>query len=420
MKKLYIYSLAALALLSAGCSKEDPFGNDEAGSGQFLKSALAVDLKNDEMVKQNAPTRADVNLDDFNVIFTKDGQTAPVAKYKYSEMPEVVTLPAGDYICTATLGEDRNAEWESPYFLGKSEAFEVRSYEITSYIDPIECRLENIKVSIVFDSDLLAHMSPDSYVEVKVGDNEGLKYGTDEAAAEKAGFFKHTAENSLVATFYGKIDGVSAVETKSMQDVSKGNHYRITFRRHNHDADPTGDGNASLMVDATVTVTDVERNVPQAEDTLLDDSERPGEDNGDPDQPQPAAAPTITGLAPVNLDVVNDGATLTSCVLLIHSSAPGGITEFTCDIESPTLTPDELASIGLASHLDLVNTPDDMSEVLSNLGFPVRVGGHSDAEFKITGFLGMLQALGAGEHHFVLKVSDANGTTEKVLKIKYN
>ena len=108
MKKSYIFSFLAAAALVTGCSKENPFGGENSGEGQVLKSALAMELNTDENIRQKPATRADVSLDDFTVVFTKDG--VPVAKYKYSEMPEVVSLPAGDYTCSATYGENRIAE----------------------------------------------------------------------------------------------------------------------------------------------------------------------------------------------------------------------------------------------------------------------------------------------------------------------
>ena len=82
MKKLYILPLVAAAMLSTACSSEHPFDfdGDGNGEGQILKSALAVSIEADELVRQNAPTRAaDANIDDFNVIFYKAGSTVPVA-----------------------------------------------------------------------------------------------------------------------------------------------------------------------------------------------------------------------------------------------------------------------------------------------------------------------------------------------------
>lgn len=430
MKKSYIISLCAAALLTTACSKEDPFGPESYGEGQFLKSALAVDLNADGYEYRN--TRAEADVDDFTVIFNREGSAQPVAKYRYGDMPEIVTLPAGTYTCTATYGENRVAEWESPFFLGTSEEFEVKAYEITSYVEPIVCNLENIKVTIGFDDSLRSHMSDDSYVEVKVGSSSVLNFGLAEADAEKAGYFMHSDETTLVAVFHGKVDGSEIIETKSMNDIRKGSHYKITFKLHNgSDSDVSGSINGTLAVDASVEVIDVNRDIVIGEDDLLDDSERPseGEDNNpggeNPGNPGDGGddtkiAPTITAEAPVDLEIVNDGNSLSSCVLLIHSSAPGGITGMTCDIDSPKLTPEELGQLNLAQHIDLVNTPDSMQEGLRNLGFPVCVGGQKDVRFEISPlFIGMLGGLGAAEHHFTITVTDANGTCTKVLKIKY-
>ncbi len=419
MKKSYILPILAAGLLFTGCSKENPFDGESSTEGQVLKSALAVTLNTDETVRQQKPTRGDVNLNDFTVVFTKDG--APVAKYKYSEMPEVVTLPAGEYTCSATYGENRVADWESPYYLGQSGAFTVEPMEITSYIDPIECKLENVKVTVTFDPVLVARMSPDSYVEVKVGANEGLKYTTAEATSGKAGYFLHTAETTLVATFYGTIDGSRTTETKSYNDIQRGCHYKLNLKLHTGgEGEGTGDASGEVVLDATVTTVDVERNVTVNDEPMTPDwTEHPG--NGDtpgPDDPK-NEVPTITAEAPVNLDIVNDGPSLTSCVLNIHSYAEGGITGLTCDIVSPNLTEEELAGAGLSSHLDLVN-PGDLAGALEGLGLPCNVGGQADVRFDISTFMGMLAAVGAGaEHHFVVTVTDANGTTTKTLKIKF-
>lgn len=422
MKKSYIFSLLAVAAMLTGCSKENPFGDAGGGEGQFLKSALSVDIKADALQRDKAMTRAEANPDDFTVIFTREGNPQPVAKYKYGEMPEIVTLPEGKYTCTATYGELRLAEWESPYFLGTSEEFEILPFEITSYVEPIECCLENIKVTIDFDSSLRRAMSSDSYVDVKVGSSTSLKYTLTEADSGKAGYFAHSEETTLVATFNGTIDGEYTVESKSLRNIAKGNHYRITFRLHNGGgSNSDGDVDSDVTVDANVTVVDVTCDVPLGEEPLLDDSERPGENPGeDPGTPEEPVnnPPLITPVAPVSFDVVNDANSLASCILDIHSDADGGILAFTCDIESPTLTPDELKSVNLSDHLDFVNTPPELEEALTGLGFPVNIGGQKDVRFDITKFLPMLSMLGSAEHHFTLTVTDANGTTVRTLKLK--
>lgn len=417
MKKLYIFTLAAAAMIATGCSKEDPFtGSTDEAEGQILKSAIAVDMKVDETVRKNIRTRADVSLDDFTVIFTKPGSETPVKKYKYSDMPDVVTLPAGDYTCTATYGENRIAEWESPYFLGVSDSFTVNPYEITSYVAPIECRLNNIKVTVEFDPLLKSRMSQDSYVEVKVGANSGLNFTLTETEAGKAGYFMHTAESTLVATFNGKIDGVNAVETKSMKDVAKGNHYKITFKLHEHSGDPTGDSDAEIKIDANVTVTDIERNVDIADEPLLDDTDRPTEGEPEnPDDPKPpvVSGPEVKAEDPINLEEVNNVNQNSHVVLNITSET--GITEFKVNIIS-----DDLAGM-VPEELDLV-TPGQNLELLQSLGLladgKTTVNGEKNVKFDVSGFMVMLCALGTDKDHtFKLIVGDASGIVIKELKL---
>lgn len=424
MKKTYIAPFLAAALLAGGCSKENPFGGESGDEGQILKSALSVSIKADGMERQNIRTRAEANVDDFTVIFTQQGHAEPVRKYKYGEMPDVVTLPAGTYTCTATYGELRQAEWESPYFLGSSETFEVSPYEITSYIEPIECKLENIKVTIDFDSELRNAMSEDTYVEVKVGQSSSLNFTKAEADSQKAGYFMHTAETTLVATFHGKINGVETVENKSMKDIAKGNHYKITFRLHPDSGSGSGgDITGDVTVDASVTVVDVTRNVPLGEEPLLDDSERPteGGDDNPPTPPVPPVgqAPTIEGVAPIDLETVNTVDGTVPVGLKVVSTADGGFTKFDVEIVSPDLTAEGLSLVGLEPNLNLAETPDNCSAILANFGFPVNVKGQKEANIEIsTTLLGMLADVGAGhEHQFILTVTDANGTTVKALKL---
>ena len=100
----------------------------------------------------------------------------------------------------------------------------------------------------------------------------------------------------------------------------------------------------------------------------------------------------------------------------ITSSAPDGLTALTVDIDSPTLTPEELSGIGLGAHLDLVN-PGSMAAGLESLGFPTgdKVLNQPSASFDISQFLSLLKILGAGTHTFNITATDAQGTTSELL-----
>ena len=428
MKPIKILSILSCSVMLFSCGKETPFNVDQiVGEGQILKSALNVDLRDGELGQTTVrSTRADVPFDDFKVIFTKEGAAAPPATYRYGEMPDIVTLEQGVYVATATYGENLDAEWENPYYMGKSDAFSIRAGEITDNIGEIVCRLENIKVSINFAPILTQQMSESSFVEVKVvsdgQDAKGLRFTKFEETRGISGYFRYEEGVSLVATFNGMVEGLKVSETKSIPMVEKGNHYKITFKLHTQAGENQGDANSDMQVDASVTVTNVERNVDLEDDEILDDSERPSEgEPDDPTPPTPGGAPEIVG---VDSDIDNlnkiDGSKPVG--MKVSSSADGGFQEFNVEIDSPDLTPEALVEVGLAANLDLAETPEQFAAPLTNFGFPTNVKGQKEANIEIsTKLLGMLKAVGAGHtHNFILTVTDANGTTEKTLKLHIN
>lgn len=119
---------------------------------------------------------------------------------------------------------------------------------------------------------------------------------------------------------------------------------------------------------------------------------------------------------------IDERQTITSdTTCKIRVVAPLAIQDFEIEIKSNTLTPEELAGVGLASEFSLV-TSTDMHESLAGLGFPVGddVYGQtliSEDKLDITSFLSILSLLGSGDHDFVMTVTDMEGnvTTKTVM-----
>lgn len=423
MKNKYMLSILTAGLILTGCNKENPFDGENSAEGKLYKSSLDMSVT-DNNIQVNMPTRAGgYNLNDFQVSFIKDGSSIATKTYTYGEMPEVVTLPVGLYTAKAILGEDREAEWENPYFVGTSSQFEVSAYEITSYIDPIECELHNVKATIEFAPSLANVMSADSYVEVKVGSNSGLNFTKAESDNGKAGYFRHTDETTLVATFHGSIDGARVVETKTYTGVAKGRWYKLTFKLHEGSGDSSGDIEGGVVIDGSVNVIDVNADVNVGDDEPLDDSGRPEWNpggGGDDPEPNTGEAPEFVAVTPgLVFDTPYHVTGDSSCEFKIVSTAEGGFTEMTCDIISPDLTPEELAGFGIPAHLDLVNTPADVAETLGGLGFPVNVGGEKSVIFNLSPFMNLMVVFGNHQHEFKIAVTDANGTTVKSLILQF-
>ena len=106
---------------------------------------------------------------------------------------------------------------------------------------------------------------------------------------------------------------------------------------------------------------------------------------------------------------------------MIRITAPLAIKDFEIEIVSNALTPEELQAVGLAAEFSLVNSTD-MFTSLSNLGFPVGDEVYnqtliSEDKLNISDFLGVLGMLGAGDHDFVMTVTDMEGnvTTKTVM-----
>lgn len=429
-------SLGIIALLGS-CSKEDPFVSPDydGPTGTLITRCLAPTLSNPEGLE--VATRAEVpSADDFNVVITRQGDarnnsSVGSVEYKYSDMPEVLTLPTGEYKVYASHGENEPCAWDSPYYYGES-TFGIEENKITDDVDPIVAKLSNIRVTIVFHPSLLSAISEDSKVEVKVGDQGMLEFTPSE---KRSAYFKYVRNSqSLTATFTGMVDGSEVVLSKTYDNAAPGNHYRITFRLHGIDDDAPGTITGGVTVDASIEMVDMNHTVDGEPEEILTDDWRPtqGGGNTDPDDPNPPvvepSAPQITSatppanqsnLKPVVLgeDKVNQITPDIYCVLHVKSTAENGIEKFDVKIDSEQLNKEELEGFGLAQTMDLVN-PENLEGPLTGLGLPVNVGGMHDVDFDITKFMTMLEALGEGTHKFILTVGDANGETTSTLVLQ--
>lgn len=415
-----------MALLALGsCSQDEPFTPGSEGEGYLNRDAMTVEFKNAEKLIRSGETRAEVNIGDFTVQIRKKaavGEGDIVKQYAYSEMPDIVALPVGEYTVNAVYGENEPAAWEAPYYLGDSD-FSVEAGKITENLDPVVCKLSNIRVTINFGQELAEAMGPDAKVTVRVGQSGSLDFKKENEGM--SGYFAYTpGSQSITATFSGTVNGQFISETKAHDNADGGNHYKISFAFHDASSEEPGSATGNVVVDATVTEQDMTQEILPDNQYQTDDMRPTEEDPENPDDPNvpddpTAPAPEITADAPIDLNVVNEVTEGLNCVLHIKSVAEDGIKTFTVDIESDTLTPDELEGVGLAAHLDMVN-PGELKEGLEGLDFPVEVGGDKDVTFDISGFLPLLAALGEADHTFILTVSDDNGKSVARLRLHTN
>lgn len=441
MKRYYnIFLNIALLLFLGACSQEAPFIEDkEEGEGRFLSSALSVEVSTDErLVRSESDGVPDVA--DFTVAFyDADHPDVVVKSFTYGSMPEVVTLPVADYIVKAYYGgtygaDDSKAAFGAPYYLGESNRFSVAKDMIIDTVDPIVCRLSNVRVTILFDEKLVAAMDEDAKVSVRVGQSGALDFTK---ATDKSGYFAFDeGSNTMSAEFSGVINGEPVIESKSYDNVKPGNHYRITFKLHAVDPQEPGginpgDEGSEIKVDASIQLDDFSGNggsdvgEPGDNEIYMEDDRYPKNEPDEPDDPgtDTGSGPQITAREPINLDDWNIAVDGLKCVLDVHSDS--GITRFKVKIDSPKLTDEVLTGVGLAAEFDLVTGKTaagvDVKEGLESLNLPVgdNVKGQKDVVFDVSKFMGLLGIYGAADHLFILTVTDAeNNTTVKKLKLR--
>ncbi len=420
---------AATTMALAGCDKETTF-NMNPGEGQLNCRTLTVDYINNTRANSS-----EVELGNFTVDFVNTATNEVARSFLYADMPEIVSLPQGKYRAEASYGDNPIAEWEAPYYLGNTE-FEINVGEITDNVDPVECVLSNIRVRVNISDLNLGLLGDDAQVVVHAGKEGQLTYNL--STTNKAGYFRYV-ENShtLTAEFSGTVDGKYINATPLIFDnVESGKAYDINFNINRPDNMEPGEiviggepGN-EIAINATIAIMDQTKEIDpnEPEDNILVDDLRPKEPNKDPndDDPDkkdpnkedkgPKVVPTAPGLKLGEAYTLVDSET-TPVSFKVTSET--GITEFKIVIDSNSLTDDELKSVGLSAYLDLVN-PGDLEGALNGLGFKTGndVAGQTECSFDISQFVPMLQILPAGDHKFIITVSDADGSTEATLWLK--
>jgi len=434
MKSKIFSFIATLVLASGLCSCHDDIntgGGKKQTNGQVNLRSMGVDVNNAETIittsaGAKSAARANVDLSDFNVTISSGGTA--VHSWRYADMPELFTLPVGDYTVKVVSHQVQKAEWEHPLFIGE-KTFSITENEITP-IGIVTCYLSNIKVSVRYDSRLRELMGDDVKVTVIANDEGKLEYTPDET---RAGYFEAIEGSStLVAELTGTIKGNFETYRKTLTDVKAGQHRIITFvvKEPYPDVEENGgieigDG---LYLDMEVENVNLNYGLDIREDNLEDDrptfggNEGGGEQGGGDDpEPKPEDFIRITS-DDVSFDAMNsvDGS---SYVVKIHSD--NGIEHFVVKIEST----DEnfIKSVGelMPTTFDLAYIDDpELAAKFTNpqIGFPVneQVIGAKDLNFDISGLVPLLGAF-PGTHKFTLAVTDKkNLQVTKSISFKVN
>lgn len=426
MKKYFLICLTLLAgmLAFTACHSEVMEGQS-TGKGELNLASMTAEV-NTEVETVYLGSRAESGTDFSNYIVTVyDAQSQKVNQWKYSEMPEIVSLAVGTCTVEVTSAEAPTNGFDIPYYKG-STTCEIKENEIVN-VPAITCKLANMMFSVEYDEEFKSKMGEDVVTTITVGDNSLEIPGSETRKAYLVAPGGETT--SVTVTLKGTIDG-EAIDYSERFDVKTGVHNVIKYD-FVPVSDGTGDGSTlkvAINVDSSLTGSDEVIGVNPGEEPGIDDfPEDGGEEPGDGDGEQ--NMPTIVGSKfngspfDISKDVLNVSIKTdidNPIPLQVTLSAPNGIAHVYVTIDSETLTEDLLTEVNLAKNFDLAE-PGDLESGLNNLGLPTgqKVIGQETVLFDITNFTPLLGMFGVATHNFIIRLVDQqNLEVTQTLKIK--
>lgn len=426
MKKYFLICLTLLAgmLAFTACHSEVMEGQS-TGKGELNLASMTAEV-NTEVETVYLGSRAESGTDFSNYIVTVyDAQSQKVNQWKYSEMPEIVSLAVGTCTVEVTSAEAPTNGFDIPYYKG-STTCEIKENEIVD-VPAITCKLANMMFSVEYDEEFKSKMGEDVVTTITVGDNSLEIPGSETRKAYLVAPGGETT--SVTVTLKGTIDG-EAIDYSERFDVKTGVHNVIKYD-FVPVSDGTGDGSTlkvAINVDSSLTGSDEVIGVNPGEEPGIDDfPEDGGEEPGDGDGEQ--NMPTIVGSKfngspfDISKDVLNVSIKTdvdNPIPLQVTLSAPNGIAHVYVTIDSETLTEDLLTEVNLAKNFDLAE-PGDLESGLNNLGLPTgqKVIGQETVLFDITNFTPLLGMFGVATHNFIIRLVDQqNLEVTQTLKIK--
>lgn len=423
MKTNRISLAAAGVLMLAASSCDGAWTPPAEGEGSLALGTMTVTNDDAEKLVSSSAARADgEDLSQYTVRIRNKATSAIVKEWKYADMPEVIAMPVGDYTVTAESHDVQPAEWDNPYYLGSAD-FTIESGKITN-IGEVSCKFSSIKVTVVFEGEIIGYVGADSKVTIEAGDTK-LEYSPGET---RAGYFKKLEGSSTMAVrFDGTLNGIETHTVFTNKDVTAGTHYRFTFSSKPIPSIPGESGTITNPVDPTTGIglnvnmkgQDVDGNIVVEEDLVnVKPEDRPGYQPGDepenPDNPDPTPETTIEFVTTLSWDEPN-GVDGDSYVVTIKSEEP--LAHLKVKIESTNAGFIEQAGELLPMEFDLADA-GDAAEGLASIGLPVndQVTGQKEVVFDITQLVPLLKIY-EGDHTFTLNASDdKDGSLTKALK----
>lgn len=420
MKNIFLICLTLMTMLFmfSACHSEkmESDSTDVTGLVNLESLKMEVDLKLDTIYPKS---RAGVDVSGFLIaINNKEG--VQVEQYTYSEMPEIISLPVGNYTIIASSASEATNGFDAPFYKG-STTFAVEENKLTE-VNSLTCTLANVMNSVEYAEDLRALMSDDVVTTIKIGTNS---LDIPVAETRKAYLVAPASTGVMEITLKGTIDGEAVNVSERVENVKAGQYNIIKFKLSPVDDEDNkvgGSAAININIDSSMTSSDETVGVNPGEEPGIDDfptdgGEGPGDGDSDGDgEGEITSDISITGknLGENSFNIDQTQAITGATTLIVRIEAPAGIQNLKVAISSGN---GEFNGIGEGlgefdlAHSDSMN--EDAQAMIPALGLPVddKVLNKTSLDFDISSFTSMLLGF-KGTHTFKITVTDNKGKAE--------
>ena len=409
MKKI-LFAISTAAVMFAGCKKTE-ITTSEAGLGSV---SFSISSDNSEYVTKAELPQVDVNTFKVKITGKDNGYSKEWASV--SEMPGVLELVSGNYTVTATSPDANPVAWDQPVY-GGSQDFTVMVGKVSNV--NLKCSITNMMVTINPTDDFLNELTG---WNVTVTSEDGhLTWTRTEYDEGKAAFFDVAPLNVLVKG--ERFDGTEVIQqTLIIDEVAAKDHHII-----NLDAKVTGSiegGGLHLTVDNTVNDRNENINIPGLEEIPVEDepdTEEPGGETGDEEDPQPSTAPVMEWASNPTFETMPISSDMD---VVINISAQEKIKAFVVKVESPSaeflatvsamVSPENAHLDENYVNLDLINDATAIAMLSSLMPTGDALKGQTSVDFSLSELVPMINGFSPASgsiHTFTLSVTDEKDQT---------
>lgn len=416
MNNKWIIFFAAAALLLSSCN-ENMDGRYSRQGGLFL-GGLAPELS-EELNTKGSPAPSEyyisvLNEDGDAVVDLQGTLLENLSLSALKAQGKALNLMAGNYSVVARTAESVPvAGFDCPVYAGEVPVTVVAGETVSP--GQITCKLDQCKVTIEYDDQLLASMTGPGNAKVEVTAGSPLDfpigYVSGSAVPEtRAGYFSLPFESSsMIVTVTAAIGGKSLKMSKAFSGIKAAQWRQITLIPM---VNPEGTATFDVRINGYVDDGElIAYSLTPTEEVIGTDPKAPAGDGGITLD----FAEDCTMFNDLSNIVVPDPAVKTMDLRLV-ALIPNGVKKFTVHIETDNPAFQSALAVAGGADLDLINPSADAGVIFEVVPFPhgSDLIDQTRVDFNLSAAQGPIYGF-EGKHSFYMNVTDRKGCKKTIV-----